>query len=286
MSSAAKTASGSVPKADSSRCTSSKGDPFDLDHWQVPEAIDWGKWDVDSQSADAVRFRKRMSLTNYSGTPFDDRRRSHCPAADGQLTSPRISATPLGTGVRMVAFESSNTVTNAGREPWQPKSGLVSVWILGMFTPSPDTTIAIPFVPEPESTLGPIVNDAYFGKVPGDRLRVKEPVIFFRGDGQYRSKIGFSPLRARLGRRQLRWTAARADARAVHASARRQRVRQLDVGNAARAVQGRRRSTATTTVRRRRASRRLARFTSWKRHRRRSACRPTSSTRTSIAPFI
>ena len=48
-----------------------QGDPFDLDHWQVPEAIDWGKWDVDSQSADAVRFRKRMSLVNYSGTPLE-----------------------------------------------------------------------------------------------------------------------------------------------------------------------------------------------------------------------
>jgi hypothetical protein len=41
------------------------------------------------------------------------------------------------------------------------------------------------------------VNDAYFGKVPSDRLRVKGPVIFFRGDGQYRSKIGLSPSRAR-----------------------------------------------------------------------------------------
>ena len=76
-------------------------------------------------------------------------------------------------------------------------SGLVSVWILGMFTPSPETTIAIPFVPGPDSTLGPVVNDAYFGKVPADRLRVKGPVIFFRGDGQYRSKIGLSPSRAR-----------------------------------------------------------------------------------------
>ena len=154
MSSAAKTASGSVPKADSSPCTSSKGDPFDLDHWQVPEAIDWGKWDVDSQSADAVRFRKRMSLTNYTGTPFDievDRTiRLLRPR-----TSPRISAQPLGPDVRMVAFESSNTVTNAGREPWQPQSGLVSVWILGMFTPSPETTIAIPFVAGADSTLGP-----------------------------------------------------------------------------------------------------------------------------------
>ncbi len=101
-----------------------------------------------------------------------------------------------GSSVRTVAFESSNTVTNAGSVPWQPESGLVSVWILGMFTPSPETTIALPFAAGPEAALGPVVNDAYFGKVPADRLIVKGSVIFFRGDGQYRSKIGLSPSRA------------------------------------------------------------------------------------------
>ena len=68
--------------------------------------------------------------------------------------------------------------------------------ILGMFNPSSDTTIAIPFAPGSESALGPFVNDAYFGKVPADRLVVKDSMVFFRGDGQYRSKIGLSPSRA------------------------------------------------------------------------------------------
>src|SRR6266550_7730357 len=47
------------------------GDPFDLDHWQVPEAFDWGTWDVESQTAASVRFRKRMTLVNYSGAKLD-----------------------------------------------------------------------------------------------------------------------------------------------------------------------------------------------------------------------
>jgi hypothetical protein len=172
-----------------------KGDPFDLDHWQVPEAIDWGKWDVHSASQTDVRFRKRISLVNYSGRQFDievDRAVRLLGASDFQ----RHFGAAAGSDVRMVAFESSNTVTNMGPDAWQPQSGLVSVWILGMFTPSPNTTIAIPFEPGPEATLGPIVNDAYFGKVPEDRLRVNDSVILFRGDGQYRSKIGLSPARA------------------------------------------------------------------------------------------
>jgi hypothetical protein len=171
------------------------GDPFDLDHWQVPEPIDWGSWDVETQSASAVRFHKRMSLTNYAGTrmEIDAARTVRLLSRDDVKTL--LGESP-GDAVRIVAFESSNTVTNAGAAQWKRESGLVSVWILGMFNPSPATTIALPFVPGPESTLGPIVNDAYFGKVPADRLIAKPSTVLFRGDGRYRSKIGLSPSRA------------------------------------------------------------------------------------------
>jgi uncharacterized protein DUF6786 len=171
------------------------GDRFDLDHWQVPEAFDWGAWEIASQSASDVRFQKHMSMRNYSGTQVEidvDRTVRLLTGAD---VTAQLGESP-GSAVRTVAFESSNSVTNAGGAQWQPESGLVSVWILGMFTPSPETTIALPFTDGPETALGPVVNDAYFGKVPGDRLIVKRSVIFFRGDGQYRSKIGLSPSRA------------------------------------------------------------------------------------------
>jgi hypothetical protein len=40
------------------------------------------------------------------------------------------------------------------------------------------------------------VNDTYFGKVPPDRLQVKDKALFFKGDGCFRSKIGVAPKRA------------------------------------------------------------------------------------------
>ena len=171
------------------------GDPFDLDHWQVPEAFDWATWEVANQSTGSVSFRKRMALSNYSDTPLNiDVDRTVRMLTESEIAA-HLGATS-GGAVRSVAFESSNTVTNAGKAAWTAPSGLVSVWILGMFNPSPATTIALPYAPGPDSTLGPIVNDAYFGKVPADRLVVKEAVILFRGDGQYRSKIGLPPARA------------------------------------------------------------------------------------------
>jgi hypothetical protein len=171
------------------------GDPFDLDHWQVPEPLDWGRWEVASQSATVVRFTERMTLMNYSRTEVQvEVDRSVRLLSIGDVAT-QLGESP-GAAVRTVAFESSNTVTNVGTQPWQAKSGLVSVWILGMFTPSPATTIALPFLAGSQQTLGPIVNDKYFGRVPDDRLIVKDSVILFRGDGQYRSKIGLSPSRA------------------------------------------------------------------------------------------
>ena len=136
-----------------------------------------------------------MALVNYSGTRIDvDVQRTVRLLKDRDVAA-MLGGSP-GGAVRMVAFESSNTVTNVGQAKWQPESGLVSVWILGQFTPSPQTTITIPFATGPEATAGPVVNDKYFGAVPPERLVVRDGAIFFKGDGQYRSKIGLPPSRA------------------------------------------------------------------------------------------
>jgi hypothetical protein len=172
-----------------------KGDPFDLDHWQVPDAFDWGAWEIANQTPTAIAFRKHISLVNYSGTPFNiDVDRTVKLLSDAEVTA-LIGTTPA-SDVQTVAFESSNTVTNVGKERWQPQSGLVSIWILGQLTPSDSTTIALPYNTETANKSAAVVNDAYFGKVPPDRLIIKEPLIYFRGDGQYRSKIGLPPARA------------------------------------------------------------------------------------------
>jgi Family of unknown function (DUF6786) len=172
------------------------GDPFDLEHWQVPEPIDWAGWEISGQSSNALRFRTHMTLVNYSRAA----RQIDVDRIIRLLSTAEIVAglgQPIGAGVRAVGFESSNTITNVSSVPWERSSGLVSIWILGMFAPSKETTIALPFVTGTESTLGPIVNDKYFGKVPDDRLAVKDSAVLFRGDGQYRSKIGLSAARAR-----------------------------------------------------------------------------------------
>jgi hypothetical protein len=68
--------------------------------------------------------------------------------------------------------------------------------MLAMFNPSPKGVVFIPYKNGTESESGKIVTDDYFGKVPADRLIIKDGIMFFRTDGKYRSKIGLSPQRA------------------------------------------------------------------------------------------
>ncbi|MEW6358069.1 MAG: DUF6786 family protein [Planctomycetota bacterium] len=173
-----------------------KGDPFDLAHWHTPEAIDWCAYDIMSQGKAEIAFRKTFTLKNYSDFEFnvEVNRKVALYNADGILKTLGIKS--LG-GAKAVGYFSDNKITNTGQAEWKKETGLLSIWILGMFTPTPQTTIVLPFKPGPVGQLGPIVNDAYFGKVPEDRLIIKDDVMFFKGDGKYRSKIGISPRRAK-----------------------------------------------------------------------------------------
>jgi len=173
-----------------------KGVPFDLEHWYTPAPVDTEAWELVSKSGRAAVLRKTMQLKNYSGTVFDLRAEREVRVLGQEAALKLLNAT-AGVDVKMVAYESNNKVVNLGKEPWKKETGLLSIWILGMFNPSPEITIVVPFVAGPEEQLGPIVNDTYFGKVPADRLVAKDGVLFFSGDGKYRSKIGLSPKRAK-----------------------------------------------------------------------------------------
>lgn len=162
------------------------GDPFDFDHWQTPPLIDTEPFYIETQTQDRIVFSKEASLVNYSNFEFHFKIRREVKI----VSSPEL-------GVSTIAYQTINTLQNTGDQSWQKESGLLSIWLLGMFNPSPGTTVIIPFHPGTEEEKGLIVNDDYFGKVPAERLIVKDSVCYFKADGAYRSKIGFNPRRAK-----------------------------------------------------------------------------------------
>ncbi len=171
-------------------------DPFDLEHWQVPPSIDTESYSILEQHQDRVVFGQHFHLVNYSGFAFDgDINREVKLLNENEIASALEMDIPEDT--LKVGYMSINTITNSGENPWTKDTGLLSIWILGMFTPSPETTVVIPFIEGEDQELGPIVNDTYFGKVPDSRLKIKEGFIYFKGDGLFRSKIGLSPKRSK-----------------------------------------------------------------------------------------
>lgn len=169
-----------------------QGTEQDLDAWQTPALIDAEPYDVESKSKSEVVLTKKASLRNFSGTSFEVGVRRTVAILDRAALEKSL-ATQLPEGVKVVAYETRNELTNEGRSPWNEDTGLLSVWILGMYKHSPTTVVLLPF----EKGEGPAVNDDYFGKVPANRLQEKDGFAVFKADGQYRSKVGISPARAK-----------------------------------------------------------------------------------------
>ena len=173
-----------------------KNAPFDLSNWFTPAPIDTLAYPITRQTKTEVDFGAQFSLTNYSGATFAVKVDRRVKLLSYKQAWHGLHLDPLA-GVNLVAYESINKIINAGSEPWKPDTGLLSIWILGQFNPSPGTTIVVPIKDGSEAELGAKLTSNYFGDVPADRLSVKDNVVFFGGDGQYRSKIGINPKRSK-----------------------------------------------------------------------------------------
>lgn len=172
-----------------------QGKSFDLDNWQTPTLIDLEAFELINKSTAKAVYSKDGTIINYSGFSFDLNIERTIEVLSRSYIFSMLDLTADET-INVVGFQTTNTLTNTGKVDWKKETGLLSIWLLGMFNPSETTTIVIPFKQGETDLLGPVVNDDYFGKVPAKRLKVGERAIFFSGDGKYRSKIGLRPDRA------------------------------------------------------------------------------------------
>lgn len=172
-----------------------------FENWFTPPALNEAAWEVASTPNDPdCLMATSMRLSNASATEFEldvTRNVRLLGADDLRELFGEAAAKVLGThGVRAVAYESVNQITNQGEAMTEPR-GLVSIWILGMLRAGPDTVVIVPYKPGPDEELGPAVKSDYFGPVPPERLRVTAEVVLLLADGGYRAKIGTSQRRAR-----------------------------------------------------------------------------------------
>jgi len=173
-----------------------KGTEFKFDNWFVPAAFDTEPFTLVSSDKTTAKFEKEMHLENYSGNKFDVLVNRTVRILHKLEINGRLGGIIVPGDLQAVGFESTNVITNKGTVAWTKQTGMLSIWILSMMNASEKTTVAVPYKQGDDAKLGKIVTDDYFGKVPADRLKVKDGLILFKADANYRSKIGLSPSRA------------------------------------------------------------------------------------------
>ena len=172
----------------------SKGKSFVYDNWQTPAFLDTTPFQLISSTDSSALFGNDISTENYSGTVLKLRIEREITLLSEKEIHNLIHVDLKS--IKCVVYRSENKLINKGEVIWERKTGLLSIWMLGMFNPSPSVIIVIPVKPGDEQIIGPKVNDNYFGKISGDRLKVSDDHIFFKADGKNRGKIGIPPLRA------------------------------------------------------------------------------------------
>ena len=167
-----------------------KDDPFDFAHWQVPALIDTIPYKIDESDETFAKFSLTTSVTNYSGKTFNVDITRIIRLLDKNSIEQKLNTT-IPDEIKAVAYESNNQIKNAGNSAWSKDSGLLSIWLAGMFAPSEDAKVIIPF--SPVKNAHNFLTDDYFGKIDPSRLIIKDSVLYFRCDGKSRGKIGLAP---------------------------------------------------------------------------------------------
>lgn len=162
---------------------------FIFKNWQTPSCIDSEPFEVLNTEEDKAVFRKKISLKNYQNFQFEaqiDRTISILP----QHSIEEGLGIKISEGDDFVGFQSENQLTNLGA-PWKLNTGLLSIWILGMYKSSSQTTALIPTKSPNE------INTRYFGEIKEEKIKFGENYVALTVDGLEKYKIGVLPNHAK-----------------------------------------------------------------------------------------
>lgn len=166
-------------------------------NWRTPPCIDTESFERTGRTDRSLTYQKRSAVTNMSGFTFEFALERRVELKNRAEVEQNLSLA-LTPDIEVVSHQSLNKITNVGSNPWVAETGLIGLWTICLNPPADDAVMIIPFKPGTDSELGQIVTADYFGKLGADRLAVSEELglVFLRGDGNFRSKLGISFARA------------------------------------------------------------------------------------------
>ena len=166
-----------------------KGTSFKAQDWYTPKSLDTEPFFLFESSSKTAIFRKNIKLKNYIGTPFDVDIKRKIQIWERDEIAQKLGI-DIGKQLNVVGYQTEDRLVNQGAD-WDKSKGLLSIWILGMYKPSKNTVVILPYRGDLK------LNTAYFGEINADRLQIGSTAVFFKGDGGYRSKIGIPPENAK-----------------------------------------------------------------------------------------
>ena len=164
---------------------------YKFENWTTPPLMDTEAFEVVKSDASHIDLQKNATLINRAGTKLQLGIARSLQLLD-KTTIAKLLKIEVPAKLAVVGYRSTNTLTNRGDQAWTKESGLVSIWLLGMFKHGPGVTVVVPL----KEGAGNAVNSDYFGPLKTDRLRTTDKAVFFKADGAYRSKIGVPPARS------------------------------------------------------------------------------------------
>jgi len=165
--------------------------PYDFEHWKTPALLDTEPFEMVGRSRSSIRFARTATIANRAGTVFKIRIARAVKMLD-KATIARLFKVPVSPELPAVGYRSTNALTNVGEQAWTRDKGLISLWLLGMFKHGPGVIVVVPLMEGP----GEPVRSDYFGTPGADRLKITDKAVFFKGDGEFRTKIGIPPNRS------------------------------------------------------------------------------------------
>ena len=175
------------------------GAKMDFAHWKTPSDFDTAPWKVVTAAAGTATLSRSMELENYAGThlKLSVDRTVRILSAVEMTKETGMDFTDKLSEVKAVAYTTENKLTNTGDKAWDEKTGMPCIWILDMFTPSPETVIVVPFKQTPVADFDQVATADYFGQIGPDRLKHDDHVLYLKADGKSRGKLGVRPAKAK-----------------------------------------------------------------------------------------
>jgi len=173
------------------------GTKMTFDNWKTPAPFDKEEWNVSVMDSQSVTMFKKMDLLNYAGTRLELKVVRTISILNREQIFRLAGINESEDSLYTVGYETSNTLTNSGKQEWTEKSGMPCIWMLDMFKPSSTSVIVVPFKKTVTENFKKVATTNYFGEISPDRIKYNDSLIFFRADGRSRGKLGITAIGTR-----------------------------------------------------------------------------------------